>query len=39
MEDIDNEYISTIEHKDVYDRCVRCGKLVTGLIHSAERRK
>ncbi len=36
---IDNEYISAIEHRDVYDRSVRCGKLGTGLIRSAERRK
>lgn len=35
---IDNEFLSAIEHKDVYERCVRCGKLVSGLIHSAERR-
>ncbi len=36
---IDNGYVSTDEHRDIYDRCVRCGKLVTGLMHSAERRK
>ena len=36
---IDSEYVSVIEHRDIYDRGVRCGKLATGLIHSAERRK
>lgn len=36
---IDNECVSATEHRDVYDRCVRSGKLATGLIHSAERRK
>jgi four helix bundle protein len=35
----DTEYVSVIEHRDIYDRSVRCGKLVTGLIHSTERRK
>lgn len=36
---IDNEYIGAAEHQDIYDRCVRGGKLVSGLIHSVERRK
>ena len=36
---IDNAYVSDAEHRDIYDRAVRCGKLVTGLMHSAERRK
>jgi len=36
---IDAAYVSAAEHQDIYDRCVRCGKLVSGLIHSAERRK
>ena len=36
---VDHEYVSAPEHQDLYDRCVRSGKLVSGLIHSAERRK
>ena len=36
---IDNGYVSAAAHQDIYDRCVRCGKLVTGLMRSAERRK
>ena len=36
---IDNAYVSDAEHRDIYGRAVRCGKLVTGLLQSAERRK
>ncbi len=36
---IDNQYVSADEQRDCYDRCVRCGKLVTGLMRSAEKRK
>ena len=36
---LDNEYVSATEQTDIHDRSVRCGKLVTGLMHSAERRK
>ena len=36
---VDNEYISADEHLELYSRCVSCGRLVSGLIRSAERRK
>ncbi len=36
---LDNAYVSADAQQDIHDRCVRCGKLVTGLMHSAERRK
>jgi len=36
---LDNSYVSDGEYREIYDRAVRCGKLVSGLMHSAERRK
>jgi hypothetical protein len=36
---LDNAYVGIDEQRHIYDRTVRCGKLVTGLIHSTERRK
>jgi four helix bundle protein len=36
---LDNEFVSATDQRDIYDRAVRCGKLVTGLLRSAEGRK
>jgi four helix bundle protein len=36
---LDNQYMGTDEQREIHDRSVRCGKLITGLLHSAERRK
>ena len=35
----DNEYVDANEQKNIHDRCVICGKLVSGLLRSAENRK
>lgn len=36
---LDNQFVSVAEQLDLRDRAIRTGKLVTGLMHSAERRK
>ena len=36
---VDSGYVSEAERHDIYDRCVRCGKLISGLIRSTEERK
>ena len=35
----DNEFVSATDQRDIYDRAVRCGKLISGLLRSAEGRK
>ena len=35
---LDNQYVSAEEQRDLHDRSVRCGKLVTGLLRAAEKR-
>ena len=36
---LDNQYVTPAEQVALYDRCVRAGKLVSGLMRSAENRK
>ena len=36
---LDNQYIGETEWQDVYDRCVKCGKLISGLIRSTQKRE
>src|SRR4051812_18648873 len=36
---LDNGCVIEPERQDLYDRSVRCGKLITGLIRSTENRK
>ena len=35
---LDNRYVSAAEHDALRNECVRVGKLVSGLIRSAEKR-
>lgn len=36
---LDNQFVNTTEHTTLRDRCIRSGKLLSGLIHSTESRK
>lgn len=36
---LDNEYVTSAEQESLYERCVRAGKLVSGLMRSTENRK